>query len=296
MLLIKCFMYSKIWDICIQSHIDRQPTVKRVSSEKMKSIVHISDLHFGRPYIQDAGNAVLQFLADTPHEALICSGDIVQFAENISEWKAAQKFFSQISSPTVVVPGNHDILRFFPVVRWLVPMNRYFRYIYPSRDMQLHLPGLDIVGLGTMRSWTIELGFISQKQLAYVEEAFRQSPKENVRILVQHQAPTKFNRGWFPTHVRGYKRALRTYAKSRVDLILTGHNHFVHAEELTQDGHRMIWSQVGTTTSKRFPMMQPKENSLTRIDIGEYKFDLVTFVYQASSKTFVRKSMCSFLR
>ena len=115
--------------------------------EKMKSIVHISDLHFGRPFIQDAGTAVLQFLEKTPHEALICSGDIVQFAENRSEWKAAQEFFSQISSPKVIVPGNHDVLRFFPVVRWLTPMGRYFKYIHPSRDMKLHLPGLDIVGL-----------------------------------------------------------------------------------------------------------------------------------------------------
>ena len=262
----------------------------------MKSIVHISDLHFGRPFIQDAGDAVLQFLENTPHEALICSGDIVQFAEKISEWKAAQAFFSQISSPTVIVPGNHDVLRFFPVARWLIPMNRYFKYISPSRDMKLHLPGLDIVGLGTMRSWTIELGFISQKQLVYVEEAFRQSPKDNVRILVQHQAPKKFIQGLRPTHVRGYKRALKAYAKSRVNLILTGHNHFVHAEEFTQDGHRMVWSQIGTTTSKRFAMGHPKENSLTRIDIGKHQFDLVTFVFQPASKKFVRKSVCSFPR
>ena len=162
--------------------------------------------------------------------------------------------------------------------------------------MKLHLPGLDIVGLGTMRSWTIELGFISQKQLVYVEEAFRQSPKDNVRILVQHQAPKKFIQGLRPTHVRGYKRALKAYAKNRVNLILTGHNHFVHAEAFTQDGHSMVWSQIGTTTSKRFAMRHPKENTLTRIDIGEQHFDLVTFVYQQKSKTFEQMAVRSFPR
>ena len=101
----------------------------------MKSLVHISDLHFGRPFIQNAGDAVLRFLEDNPHDALICSGDIVQFAETKSSWREAREFFSQVGAPTVVVPGNHDVLRFLPVARWLTPMKRYFEYINAGRDM-----------------------------------------------------------------------------------------------------------------------------------------------------------------
>ena len=262
----------------------------------MKSIIHISDLHFGKPFVQDAGDAVLRFINDNPHDALICSGDIVQFAETKSSWEQARDFFAQIVSPTVIVPGNHDVLRFFPLARWLKPMHRYFEYIHNERDMKVNLPGLDVVGLGTMRTWTIELGFITKQQLDYVEDSFKDSAAESFRVLVQHQSPKRFFKGLLPTHVRGYKRALKTYAKTGVDLILTGHNHFVHAEAFEQDGHTLVWSQSGTTTSNRFPLMYPNENTLTRIDIRDKEFDLVTCVYQSESKRFEQKSVQTFKR
>ena len=262
----------------------------------MKSLVHISDLHFGRPFIQNAGDAVLRFLEDNPHDALICSGDIVQFAEAKSSWREAREFFSQVGAPTVVVPGNHDVLRFLPVARWLTPMKRYFEYINAGRDMVVNLPGLDVVGLGTMRTWTIELGFITKQQLDYVEDSFKDSASNSFRVLVQHQSPKRFFKGLLPTHVRGYKRALKTYAKTGVDLILTGHNHFVHAEAFEQDGHTLVWSQSGTTTSNRYPLLHPNENTLTRIDIRSDAFDLVTCVYQKESKTFEQRSIRTFPR
>ena len=266
------------------------------SKINMKSIVHISDLHFGKPFVQDAGRAVLRFLEENPHDALICSGDIVQFAEVKSSWQEARDFFAQVAAPTVIVPGNHDVLRFFPIARWLTPMNRYFEYINAHRDMRVNLPGLDVVGLGTMRTWTIELGFITKQQLGYVEDSFKNSSADNFKVIVQHQSPKRFFKGLLPTYVRGYKRALKTYAKTGVDLILTGHNHFVHAEAFEQDGHTMVWSQSGTTTSNRFPLMHPNENTLTRIDIRDHEFDLVTCVYDDASKTFEKRSVRTFPR
>ncbi|MBT6433469.1 MAG: hypothetical protein HOK28_10280, partial [Deltaproteobacteria bacterium] len=131
----------------------------------MNSIVHISDLHFGQPFVTEIGDAVLQFLEDTPHDAVVCSGDIVQFAEFKSSWEAARQFFAQVAAPLMIVPGNHDVVRFFPVRRWIKPMNRYFEYINDARDMNLRLPGVDLVGLGTMRAWSIELGYITKQQL-----------------------------------------------------------------------------------------------------------------------------------
>ena len=161
----------------------------------MKSIVHISDLHFGGPFVQDAGDAVLKFLDENPHDALICSGDIVQFAETQSSWAEARDFFAKIAAPKVIVPGNHDVLRFFPIARWLTPMKRYFEYINAHRDMRVNLPGLDVVGLGTMRTWTIELGFITKQQLGYVEDSFKNSSADNFKVIVQHQSPKRFFKG-----------------------------------------------------------------------------------------------------
>ena len=262
----------------------------------MNSIIHISDLHFGKPFVQDIGDAVLQFLADTPHDVVVCSGDIVQFAEFKSSWEAARQFFSQVAAPLMVVPGNHDVVRFFPLRRWLNPMSRYFEYINDARDMNLRLPGLDLVGLGTMRSWTLELGYITKQQLGYVSDTFQTTQGGNFKVLVQHQSPKKLNRGILRTHVRGHKRALETYAQSGVDLILTGHNHFVHIESFKHSGSTMVWSQSGTTTSSRFPFSCPRENTLTRIDVRDTEFDIVTCVYQTANKRFEQKSVQTFPR
>jgi len=262
----------------------------------MNSIIHISDLHFGKPFVQDIGDAVLRFLDDHQHDVLVCSGDIVQFAEMKSSWEEARQFFASVAAPLMIVPGNHDVLRFFPLRRWLTPMHRYFEYINRDRDMKIQLPGLDLVGLGTMRAWTIELGFITRQQLHYVEDTFKNSPKNNFKILVQHQAPKKFYKGIIPTHVNGHKRALKSYAESRVDLILTGHNHFVHMEAIEHSGHTMVWSQSGTTTSSRFPWTHPNENTLTQIDVRETEFDIVTRVYRPTTKSFEKKSVQTYSR
>ena len=262
----------------------------------MNSIIHISDLHFGQPFVEEIGDAVLQFLSDTPHDVVVCSGDIVQFAEFKSSWEEARQFFAQVAAPLMIVPGNHDVVRFFPIRRWLNPMNRYFEYINGDRDMNLRLPGLDLVGLGTMRAWSIELGYITKQQLGYVSDTFRETEAGNFKVLVQHQSPKKLRRGILPTHVRGYKRALETYAQSGVDLILTGHNHFVHVESFEHDGATMVWSQSSTTTCNRFPLGYPHENTLTRIDVRDTEFDIVTCVYQAGSKRFEQKSVQTFPR
>ena len=72
--------------------------------------------------------------------------------------------------------------------------------------------------------------------------------------------------------------------------------HFVHAEAFEQDGHTLVWSQSGTTTSNRYPLLHPNENTLTRIDIRSDAFDLVTCVYQKESKTFEQRSIRTFPR
>lgn len=262
----------------------------------MTSIIHISDLHFGSPYVPEVGDAVLRLIAEEKPSAVLCSGDIVQFAEMRSPWESAREFFQAIHAPVLTVPGNHDVFRFFPIRRWTQPLQYYLEYIHPGRDMALHLPGLSCVGVGTMRSWTIELGFITKQQLQNVQEEFANSGPENFRILVQHQAPRAFYKVIVPTQVRGHRRALNTYFNAGVDLILTGHNHFAHMETIEREGHRMVWSQCGTTTSNRLSWFAERENQLTQFNIRHDSFDAVTKIYHAETQTFVEKSVRTFPR
>jgi len=262
-----------------------------------KSLIHISDLHFGSPYRQEVGRALIEQIRELAPDAVVCSGDIVQFAEQEHVWAEARAWLDQIEVPLVVIPGNHDAIRFHPIARWYKPLRHYFRYICPERDSSLHLEGLSIVGLGTIRAWTLELGYISQKQLDFLEAEMASAAPDTFRIAVQHQAAMPMS--WFGvirTHVRGHERAARAYGRAGVDLILTGHNHFCHEQTIERDGNTMLWSQVGTATSRRYPPRCPKHNYFKRILIGEKQFEIENWEFDDLSERFSPAKRATFER
>ena len=252
-----------------------------------KSLIHISDLHFGKPYRTQVGEAVLEHIRDLTPDAVVCSGDLVQFAEHQQSWREARAWFDKIHRPLLVIPGNHDAIRFLPIGRWYKPLRHYFDYISAERDSSLHIPGISIVGLGTIRSWTLELGYITKAQLRWLEREFAQTSPDTFRIAVQHQAAMP--KSWFGvvrTHVRGHERAVRSYGRAGVDLILTGHNHFCHEQPIERCGKTMLWSQVGTTTSNRFPPIYPRRNYFKRFIIDPKTFDVETWEYDEQVRAF----------
>ena len=131
----------------------------------MKSILHISDLHFGVPYLPLVGEALLELERQLEPSLTVCTGDIVQWAEKPSNWQDAVRFFAQLKGPYMTIPGNHDVIRLHPIERFTQPLKHYYRYIHPSRDSTYTADDLAIFGFGTPRGMTVELGFISNKQL-----------------------------------------------------------------------------------------------------------------------------------
>lgn len=73
----------------------------------MRSLVHISDLHFGTEN-QEAAKALLRDIHILAPSIVVVSGDLTQRAK-LSEFKAVKKFLDRISFPKIIVPGNHDI-------------------------------------------------------------------------------------------------------------------------------------------------------------------------------------------
>ena len=73
----------------------------------MRTLVHLSDLHFGR-----VDEALLEPLIESVRAAkpdvVVVSGDLTQRART-GQFRDAAAFLARLPSPQIVVPGNHDV-------------------------------------------------------------------------------------------------------------------------------------------------------------------------------------------
>ena len=91
----------------------------------MRTLVHLSDLHFGK-----VDEALLQPLHDLVHriapDVVVVSGDLTQRAKT-EEFEAAKAWLDTLPGPQIIVPGNHDISLYNVFRRFLQPLTRYKR-------------------------------------------------------------------------------------------------------------------------------------------------------------------------
>ena len=83
----------------------------------MKTLAHISDLHFGRTDPERV-KGLEDELARARPDLVVVSGDLVQRAR-VSHFIAARAFLDRLPFPYLVIPGNHDIPVFNPLKRFL---------------------------------------------------------------------------------------------------------------------------------------------------------------------------------
>ena len=90
-----------------------EPGCVRVESLFVATVVHISDLHFGRPAVAERLDALKGYVGKIQPDAVAVSGDLTQRCTN-GEFSNARTYLDSLGkiAPYTVVPGNHDI-------RWL---------------------------------------------------------------------------------------------------------------------------------------------------------------------------------
>jgi 3',5'-cyclic AMP phosphodiesterase CpdA len=219
----------------------------------MRTIVHLSDLHFGR--IDHAVCAALaaEVRAVAP-DVVIVSGDMTQRARK-SEFRQARAFLDSLPSPQILVPGNHDVPLYNVFKRMLAPLSRYRRYITADLQPFYADPEVAIAGINTARSLTIKGGRVGIAQLARVKQMFADQPHETARIVVTHhpfEGPSEADGEGIVGRAR---MAMDAFSQSRVDLILSGH---LHLSRLTSsavrygiEGYSSLLIQAGTAISSR---------------------------------------------
>jgi 3',5'-cyclic AMP phosphodiesterase CpdA len=238
------------------------------------TLLHASDIHFGKPFHPGAAEAFLRFLHRLSPDLLVFSGDFTQRAK-VKEYEAARAFLDEIPRvPMVVTPGNHDVPLYRIWERILAPHKNYRQYISPELDAVTRIPGATVVSLDSTAPHTaIVNGRIRDAQLRFAARSFQESPEGDVRILVAHhnlaRAPDYEPEQVLP----GHRRYLASFAKMGVELVLGGHLHRgyvsssldVFPQEDGAPGIAIV--HTGTTTSKRGRARERGQNSLNVIRV-----------------------------
>ncbi|HUG90289.1 MAG TPA: metallophosphoesterase [Planctomycetaceae bacterium] len=256
-------------------------------STPMLSLLHISDLHFGPPYVPRVGEALLQMAERLAADVIVASGDFTQRArrEQFIEARAYLDRLPQV--PLVVVPGNHDVPLYRVSERLRTPHALYREYISNELDHVLELDEATLVALDSTAPRTaISNGRIRRWQLDFCREVFRETPAGNARIVVAHHhfAPAPDYESGDEVMPRA-RRALDLFAKLKVDLILGGHLHRAYIGNSLDvypgedREHGIIIVQCGTSTSRRGRGREREKNSFNLIRLDAEQVEVVHYMY-----------------
>src|SRR5262245_42805072 len=134
----------------------------------MRTIAHISDLHFGR-LDRPVAEALVADLAERKPSLLVISGDLTQRARE-RQFKAAAEYLKRLPQPQLVVPGNHDVPLYDVIARFFSPLERYRRIISSDLRPLFRDDEMAVLGINTARSFTHKSGWISEEQLLDIKQ------------------------------------------------------------------------------------------------------------------------------
>jgi 3',5'-cyclic AMP phosphodiesterase CpdA len=241
----------------------------------MRTIVHLSDLHFG--HVDETLLAPLRetILALEPHVVVI-SGDLTQRAR-AKQFREAREYLETLPKPQIVVPGNHDVPLYNVLMRFLAPLKNYRRYITEDLEPTLIDDEIAIVGVNTARSLTFKGGRINEEQVERVRGKLCSLDDSITKIIVTHH-PFDQPPDWDKDHVVGRApMAMQMLSRCGADILLAGHAHMSHAGQTTEryeiEGFDALVVQAGTATSTR-GRGEPNSFNVLRVDGDEVGVEL----------------------
>ena len=267
----------------------------------MRTIAHISDLHFDRIDPPVLEGLVRDIASRGQPTLLVCSGDFTQRARD-GQYARAAAYMRRLPGPQLVVPGNHDIPLYNLFRRFFFPLTRYARHI--TRDLRPSHQDeeLLVVGINSARPWTWHWrgfwkdGAISEEQLLDVELRAANLPPDVFKVVVTHHPfiPPPGERPHGIVH--GAIRALDEMEKSGIDMLLAGHLHMGYSGDVRthfEAAKRSVLSvQAGTATSTR---RRGEPNAYNWITINN-KDDVIIDVRAWDGAQFRTHTVTSFTR
>ena len=203
------------------------------------TILHCSDLHFGRDVDLDQIEGLECLAAELSPGAVAIAGDITQRARH-GEFQRALVFVQAMRriAPTLLVPGNHD------VQWWATPFDligagpkyqKYSRYFGTDLTPTIVIDGAVLCGVltsygvvaGSMTPNLNDMAVKGHLPAGETERAtirFGEESADLLRVMVMHQ---NLLRGTISQRMglARWRTAWRNVMATGVDLVLCGHDH-----------------------------------------------------------------------
>jgi 3',5'-cyclic AMP phosphodiesterase CpdA len=261
----------------------------------VRTLLHLSDLHFGRINPATLGPVLEAAKRLSPH-LVIVSGDLTQRARP-EQFRESRDFLAALPKPQIVVPGNHDVPLYNVFRRFVSPLASYRRYITDDLEPFYQDEEIAAIGINTARSFTFKGGRINEAQVARVRERLCALPPETTRILVTHH-PFDLPEGRTEDDLVGRARmAMEEFVACGADVIVSGHLHVFHtthtAIRYRLPGRSALLVQAGTATSTR-ERGEPNSFNVLRIDRPRISVD--RHVFESAARGFVPAALEIFER
>lgn len=269
----------------------------------MLTILQMSDLHFGPPYVPEVGEALLRSVDELRPDIIVASGDFTQRARP-EQFRAAREYLDRLPPvPLIVTPGNHDVPLYRVFERIFSPYKWYRHYISEDLDTVFRRDDVVIVALNSTKPLrAITNGRVSSRQLDFCARALEGVAPEVPKIVVAHHhfAPA-------PDYEGGQvmpraKRALDRFTALRVDLVLGGHLHRAYIGNSLDvypgrdREHGIIIVESGTSTSRRGRAREREKNSFNLLRVGEEVIRITHYMHFADAGGFAPVSRHIFPR
>lgn len=267
------------------------------------SVMQISDLHFGSPFLPEVAEAALASCHRLAPNVLVVSGDLTQRARR-EQFEAARDYLARFPNiPRLVIPGNHDV-PLYDVARRLGDPHRLYREIIsPNLNPVLHVPGAVFVGIDSTAPRTaISNGRIRSWQLEFVERTLLEAPADAMRIVVAHHHFTPAPDSLSDATMQKAKRAMAKFTELGVELIMGGHLHRAYignSLDFYPCEHRrrgIIVAQSGTTTSRRGRGREAETNTFNFIELAASSIRITHYMYFGRDQGFIADSQHIFRR
>jgi 3',5'-cyclic AMP phosphodiesterase CpdA len=240
------------------------------------TLVHLSDLHFGRPVDLAQIAAVERLVPSLEPDAVVVSGDTSQRSRH-GEHQRGLAFLERMqeTAPTLLVLGNHNVEWWkspFGILGRRVMYAKYRTYFGEELTPVLRLPGLVVAGalsahglaVGSLtwnqRDLTVK-GHLPASETDRLTRLFAAEPAGTAKVAVLHHNVLRGD----ISHRMGlahWASAQRRLDASGADAVLCGHDHQEGAGQLPRG---TVVSTSGTLTD-RTRGKRPSVFNVVRID------------------------------
>lgn len=235
----------------------------------MKTIVHISDTHFGTE-IPIVIQAIVQMITRIDPDIIILSGDITQRATN-EQFKAAADFLASLPAKIVklVVPGNHDIPLFNAFMRLAFPYANYKAHFGEQEHVWID-DEVAILCYDSTSPLRHTRGKLTRQQVLKSFQKLRLMSSPSLVIACAHQPlVTAWSEDVDETLI-GRDNTAQLWSENNVDIALSGH---VHVPLLTTTHsafpnikRHFILAGAGTAVSHRVRPGAPNSFNVIRAE------------------------------